>query len=166
MTREETISKALKLLQPYVERYEPKLKKAWWIEQDNNDMSIDFCPDCIDEALYNLRGDYLLKQRKLPIHLRDNPFSVFKKHTSASNMETEYFNNCNSCGVLLDYVILPCSDEIEKVIDYITTEGIDDYIGYQAYSLLYNDWLESDDFTQEESRECNLKLAELVLKIL
>ena len=81
-------------------------------------------------------------------------------------METEYFNNCDSCGVLLDYVILPCSDEIEKVIDYITTEGIDDYIGYQAYSLLYNDWLESDDFIQEESRECNLKLAELVLKIL
>ena len=166
MTREETISKVLKLLQPYVERYEPKLKKVWWIEQDNNDMSIDFCPDCIDEALYNIRSDYLLKQRKLPIHLRDNPFSVFKKHTSASNMETEYFNNCDSCGVLLDYVILPCSDEIEKVIDYITTEGIDDYIGYQAYSLLYNDWLESDDFIQEESRECNLKLAELVLKIL
>lgn len=167
MKREDIMHKALELLAPYAERYEPNVKDAWWVTQDNDtDFGIDFCPDCIDEALYDLRKEYLLEQRKRPINKRDNPFSVFEKHTYLSAEESDSFRHCDRCGELLDYIILPYEYEIQRVIDYISTENIDDYIGYQAYHLLHGDWGESDNFMRQESREWNLKLAELVVKIL
>ncbi|WP_404812055.1 hypothetical protein ACIRNY_10990 [Capnocytophaga canimorsus] len=159
MKREEVMHKALELLKPYAERYEPNVKDAWWVEYGDFN-SEDFCPDCIDEALYELRMDYLLEQRKRPINKRDNPFTVFEKHSYYSAEESD------RCETLLHYIIIPNKEEIERVIDYISTENIDDYIGYQAYHLLDNDWGESDNITEQESREWNLKLAELVVKIL
>lgn len=167
MKREEIMHKALELLKPYAERYAPNVKDAWWVTQGNDtDFGIDFCPNCIDEALYDFRKEYLLEQRKLPINKRDNPFSVFEKHSYFSAEESCSFRHCDSCGVLLDYSILPYKEEIERVIDYISTENIDDYIGYQAYCLIDSDWGESDKITEQESREWNLKLAELVVKTL
>lgn len=165
MKREDIMHKALELLKPYAERYEPNVKDAWWVEYGDFN-SEDFCPDCIDEALYELRMDYLLEQRKLPINKRDNPFTVFEKHYYYSAEESDSFRHCDRCGELLDYIILPYEYEIQRVIDYISTENIDDYIGYQAYHLLDSDWGESDNFMRQESREWNLKLAELVVKIL
>lgn len=165
MKREEIMHKALELLKPYAERYEPNVKDAWWVEYGDFN-SEDFCPDCIDEALYELRMDYLLEQRKRPINKRDNPFTVFEKHSYYSAEESDSFRHCDRCETLLHYIIIPNKEEIERVIDDISTENIDDYIGYQAYHLLDNDCGESDNITEQESREWNLKLAELVVKIL
>lgn len=165
MSNEELIEKAKELLYDYDIRYYDELDPVHWITKNNGALENDYCSDCIDKAVYNERRDYLLEQRKLPISLRDEEFSVFDYSCNyGGGYEDDSFATCEICGKSLMVSILPNEQVLEYVLEDLEDGKITDRIGWKAYSLLYNACGDESDISRCD--ELTLKLAKRVVEIL
>jgi len=170
MVREKIIDEALQLLEQFEQNEYNKTDNVHWVEDSNwiSDYG-DFCGDCVKDAKKQVRKDYLVEQRKLPIQKRDREFKTFEvRFNYGGGYEDDSFNFWNQCAKRLHVSILPGDDDLDECVEQLNKGGeIDDSLGYECYWLLYNNWgNDNKEKRKNKLYEKTLTLAGLVITAL
>jgi hypothetical protein len=190
---QELKEKALKLLEPFDQKYSATLSNVHWVEQDGHSIDGDFCEKCIGKAVKNARK--LHKEERQKVLSKFNEIKETGKYNGkkvtnsevkkakqyelkqlglpkfrstynyGGGYENDCFLNCEICDKGLNISILINEQELSNVLEDLEDGKIDDQTGYRAYCLIYNSSDEEEE-NYYEIQELTIKLARIVIEIL